>query len=81
MPQVDGIIFVVKYNTVKRNTAATTVRKLSEAGTPIFGVVLNNMRSKAAEYYYSEYYSGHYKSYYAVREDSAPAAQPTTGGR
>ena len=74
IPLVDGIIFVVKYNTVKRNTATTTVRKLSEAGKPIFGVVLNNMKSKAAEYYYSEYYTGHYKSYYAAREDATPSS-------
>jgi capsular exopolysaccharide synthesis family protein len=70
VPIVDGIIFVIKYNTVKRNTAATAVRKLSESGKPIFGVVLNNMQAKAAEYYYSEYYTGHYKNYYAVREET-----------
>ena len=68
MPKVDGVIFVIKYNTVKRNAAATAVRKLNEAGKPIFGAVLNNMHSKAAEYYYSEYYTGHYKNYYAARE-------------
>ena len=64
VPFVDGILFVVKYNTVKRNTASLTVRKLAEAGKPIFGVILNNMASKSAEYYYSEYYTGQYKKYY-----------------
>ena len=70
----DGVLFVVKYDTVKRNTAAITVRKLSEAGKPILGVILNNMRSRvAATFYYSGYYTSQYKKYYgAVDEDPKP---------
>jgi succinoglycan biosynthesis transport protein ExoP len=65
VPHVDGVLFVIKYDTVKINTAALTVRKLKEAGKPIFGVILNSMKSRvAASYYYSEYYTGRYKKYY-----------------
>lgn len=66
---VDGVLFVVKYDTVKRNTAALTVRKLSDAGKPILGVILNSMKSKvAANYYYSEYYTSAYKKYYGAAD-------------
>jgi len=33
------------------------------------------MKSRAAEYYYSEYYTGHYKSYYAASEDATPSSR------
>ena len=73
VPFVDGVLFVVKYDTVKRNTAAVTVRKLSEAGKPILGVILNNMRSRvAATFYYSGYYTSQYKKYYGNVEDDEP---------
>ena len=73
VPYVDGVLFVIKYDTVKINTAALTVRKLKEAGKPIYGVILNSMKSRvAASYYYSEYYTGRYKKYYTNAE-AAPA--------
>jgi len=73
VPFVDGVLFVVKYDTVKRNTAALTVRKLADAGKPILGVVLNSMKSKvAANYYYSEYYTSAYKKYYGASEGPEP---------
>ena len=43
LPFIDGIIYVIKFNTVKRKTASANVRRLWESNTPVFGAVLNNI--------------------------------------
>ncbi|MBN1404844.1 MAG: polysaccharide biosynthesis tyrosine autokinase [Opitutales bacterium] len=61
---VDGITYVIRFNTVKRKTAGLCLKKLRESNVPILGVVLNNISGTQTNYYYSHYYSKSYSNYY-----------------
>ena len=68
LPLVDGVLYVIKFNTVKRKTAVQNVRRLWESNTPVFGAILNNISSTLASYYYSSYSDKAYQDYY-IRQD------------
>tara|TARA_B110000037_G_scaffold131640_1_gene149528 strand:- start:78061 stop:80307 length:2247 start_codon:yes stop_codon:yes gene_type:complete len=83
---VDGVIYVVRFNMVKRKTAALNVKRLRDSNVPILGAVLNNINTSVAGYYYSHYYDSSYRHYYvqggtgtaesdAVEEESATDTQ------
>lgn len=85
LPFVDGILYVIRFNTVKRKTANLNVRRLRESNVPIFGAILNNINTAVAGYYYSHYYDKSYSHYYVDSRlvphgsESAPATnQPAT---
>lgn len=61
---IDGIIYVIKFNTVKRKTAIVNVRRLWESNTPVFGAILNNVAGSLSSYYYSHYSDRSYQNYY-----------------
>lgn len=63
LPLVDGVLMVIRFNMVKRKTAAVNIRRLRESNVPIFGAILNNLNTHVAGYYYSHYYDKSYKSY------------------
>ncbi|MGB0343962.1 MAG: GumC family protein [Coraliomargarita sp.] len=69
LPFIDGIIYVIKFNTVKRKTAVANVRRLWEANTPVFGAILNNITTSLSSYYYSQYSDKAYQDYYIGQED------------
>lgn len=69
LPFVDGIVYVIKFNTVKRKTAAANVRRLWEANTPVFGAILNNITTSLSSYYYSQYSDKAYQDYYIRQEE------------
>ena len=69
LPHVDGVIYVIKFNTVKRKTAVMNVRRLWESNTPVFGSVLNNVSTALSSYYYSHYSDKSYQDYYINNED------------
>jgi capsular exopolysaccharide synthesis family protein len=69
LPLVDGIVYVIKFNTVKRKTAVVNVRRLWESNTPVFGAVLNNITSSLSSYYYSQYSDKSYSNYYVHHEE------------
>ncbi|MEM9026669.1 MAG: polysaccharide biosynthesis tyrosine autokinase, partial [Verrucomicrobiota bacterium] len=64
LPNADGVMYVVKFNTVKRKTAKLNVRRLLDSNTPVFGAILNNINLNISSYYYSHYYDSSYKDYY-----------------
>jgi succinoglycan biosynthesis transport protein ExoP len=68
LPLADGVLYVIKFNTVKRKTAVQNVRRLWESNTPVFGAILNNISNTLASYYYSSYSDKAYQDYY-VRQD------------
>lgn len=70
MPQVDGAIYVVKFNTVKRNSMKGNLRRLQESKVPVFGAVLNQIGLHVANYYTSTYDKAYNKYYH----DSDPHA-------
>ncbi|MEE2987959.1 MAG: polysaccharide biosynthesis tyrosine autokinase [Verrucomicrobiota bacterium] len=69
LPMVDGILYVIKFNTVKRKTAVLNVRRLWESNTPVFGAILNNITSTLSSYYYSNYTDKAYQDYYINQEE------------
>lgn len=69
LPFIDGIIYVIKFNTVKRKTAVANVRRLWEANTPVFGAILNNITTALSSYYYSQYSDKAYQDYYIGQEE------------
>lgn len=69
LPFIDGIIYVIKFNTVKRKTAVANVRRLWESNTPVFGAILNNITTSLSSYYYSQYSDKAYQDYYIGQED------------
>lgn len=73
LPLVDGIIYVIKFNTVKRKTAAVNVRRIWESNTPVFGAILNNISSSLSSYYYSHESDKSYQQYYLKHEEMEQA--------
>jgi capsular exopolysaccharide synthesis family protein len=69
LPLADGVLFVIKFNTVKRKTAVQNVRRLWESNTPIFGAILNNISATLSSYYYSSYSDKAYQVYYIRQEE------------
>lgn len=64
VPKADGIVYVIRFNTVKRKTAGVCLKRLAEANVPIFGAIMNNVAGQQITYYYSNYYDRSYSSYY-----------------
>ena len=65
----DGIIFVSKFNKVRREHARKTVQRVQDAGINIVGACINDLDFEGKDsYYYSyyyyqnRYYASHYKS-------------------
>ena len=82
LPLVDGVLYVLRFNAVKRRTAKLNVRRIWEANVPVFGAVLNNIRSSVAGYYYSHYYDRSYQDYYlaAPSEEKEKPPEPVETG-
>lgn len=82
LPLADGVLYVIKFNTVKRKTAVVNVRRLWESNTPVFGAILNNITSSLSSYYYSHYSDKAYQDYYIhneedIEEELAGSVEPT----
>ena len=65
----DGIMFVTKFNKIRREHALRSVQRIQEAGIHLIGLVLNDIDFEGKDsYYYSyhyyqnRYYASHYKS-------------------
>jgi len=70
LPLIDGVVFVVKFNDVKKKAAKAAVKNLSESETPVFGAVMNAISAKMSNYYYSHYYDYSYHDYYYLKDPS-----------
>ena len=68
LPLIDGFIFVVKFNDVKKRAAKSAVKTLIESETPVFGAVMNAISAKMSSYYYSHYYDYSYHDYYYMKD-------------
>ena len=65
----DGVIFVNKFNKIRREHARRSIQRIQDAGIHILGVALNDIDFEGKDsYYYSyyyyqnRYYASHYKS-------------------
>ena len=74
LPLVDGSIFTIFFNKVRRKAAQFAAKKLLEANVPNFGAVLNGLNLSVSGYYYAQYYDKSYKDYYVVmaKDDKTP---------
>jgi len=64
LPLVDGSMFTIYFNRVRRKAAQFAARRLLEANVPCFGAVLNGLNLTVSGYYYAQYYDKSYKDYY-----------------
>ena len=64
VPLVDSVLYVVRYNTVKKGLANACVRRLWESKTPVVGAIMNNVSVGLTTYYYSQYNNKKYSAYY-----------------
>ena len=68
VPLVDSVIYVIKYDSVKKTLANSCVRRLWESKTPVLGAVLNNVALGLSTYYYSQYAANKKYSAYYMQE-------------
>ena len=68
VPMVDSVIYVVQYDSVKKNLMSSCVRKLWESKTPVVGAIMNNVALGLSSYYYSHYTNKKYSDYY-IQDD------------
>ena len=77
LPLMDGAIYALRFNGVKRVIAQRCVRRLRSANIPIFGAVLNDVQRSLSNEYYVEYDSKAVKEYYYPK---VPAAAKSKAG-
>ncbi len=75
LPLVDGSIFTIFFNKVRRKAAQFSAKRLLEANVPNFGAVLNGLNVAVSGYYYAQYYDKSYKDYYVVASKSEPTEE------
>jgi capsular exopolysaccharide synthesis family protein len=56
LPLVDGSIFTIMFNHVRRKAAQFCANRLLETNIPCFGAVLNALNLSVSGYYYEQYY-------------------------
>lgn len=66
LPLVDGSLFTIFFNKVRRKAAQFSAKGLLEANVPNFGAILNGLNLAVSGYYYAQYYDKSYKDYYVT---------------
>ncbi len=74
LPLMDGVIYAIQFNRVKRMMVRRCLNRLLAANVPLFGAVLNDMTAGRAAEYYGESDEKLLKEYYSTRGDGARAA-------
>jgi capsular exopolysaccharide synthesis family protein len=69
LPLVDGSLFTIFFNKVRRRAAQASAKRLLESNITCFGAVLNGLNVSVSGYYYAQYYDKSYKDYYVVADD------------
>ena len=72
LPLMDGSLFTIFFNRVRRKAAQFSARKLIEVNVPCFGAVLNGLNLAVSGYYYAQYYDKSYKDYYVTMAKQDP---------
>ncbi|HEX8843676.1 MAG TPA: polysaccharide biosynthesis tyrosine autokinase [Pyrinomonadaceae bacterium] len=73
---VDGVMLVVHGGRSSRAVVRRAKQQLLDVGANIFGIVLNNVKLEATNYYY---YAGYYSSYYTDEENDSGASASARG--
>ena len=70
LSKVDGIVFVVHFGKTRRHAAKMALQQLGVGGTPLLGIVLDNVKvRRPGSYYY--YYYHHFEKYETLPETRA----------
>ena len=69
LPPVDGYLFNIYFNKVRRKAAQFASKRLQESNVPVFGAILNGLNVAVSGYYYAQYYDKSYKDYYVVQQN------------
>jgi succinoglycan biosynthesis transport protein ExoP len=75
----DGVVYVTKFNKIRREHGRRSVQRIQDAGIHILGVVVNDIDFEGRDsYYYSYYYyqNRYYASHYKTKKSDTPAAAP-----
>lgn len=70
----DGVVYVTKFNKIRRDHARKSVQRIQNAGIHILGLVVNDIDFEGRDsYYYSYYYyqNRYYSSHYKTGGDSS----------
>lgn len=76
LPLVDGSIFTIFFNKVRRKAAQAAARRLLDSNVTCYGAVLNGLNLAVSGYYYAQYYDKSYKDYYVVASGDDEAGKP-----
>lgn len=79
----DGVVYVTKFNKIRREHGRKSVARIQNAGIHILGVVINDIDFEGKDsYYYSYYYyqNRYYSSHYKTNPDDAPKAAKADKG-
>jgi capsular exopolysaccharide synthesis family protein len=77
----DGMVFVTKFNKIRREHALRSVQRIQDSGIHLIGLVLNDIDFEGKDsYYYSYHYyqNRYYSSHYRNKSADEPAGQKTT---
>ncbi len=77
----DGMVFVTKFNKIRREHALRSVQRIQDAGIHLVGLVLNDIDFEGKDsYYYSYHYyqNRYYSSHYRNKSADEPAGKKTT---
>ncbi|MCU0792393.1 MAG: polysaccharide biosynthesis tyrosine autokinase [Opitutaceae bacterium] len=80
LPLVDGSIFTIFFNKVRRKAAQAAARRLLESNVTCYGAVLNGLNLAVSGYYYAQYYDKSYKDYYVVASPEEEAQMKDNKG-
>jgi len=69
MPLVDGWLYSIYFNKVRRKTAEFCAKRLLDVNVPNLGAVLNGLTGGIGGYYYSHYYDKSYEKYYVTKAE------------
>ena len=72
LPNVDGVLFVVRYGVTHSLGANHSILKLKDSGTPCIGAIMNGVNlNSVANYYYYRRYGGYAYRHYHTAPDGA----------
>ena len=68
LPVADGVLYVIKFNTVSNRVVTKNLRKIKDSQNPLFGAILNDISSNLS-YSYSGYSSDEYGDYHTDQDE------------
>lgn len=76
----DAVLFVTRFNKVRREHVKRSAGKFTNAGIPILGICINDLRFETADAYYYAYerYGYFYSAYYKSSSKEPNSAEPSS---